>query len=324
MNTIDALLAINGIEWLIDAGTLAFVCLMSGRLYERQQTARIFVVLLYMLCPYRIYCVHTVKDSALAVVFMLIPLYLWSVTALIRTRHKHRIQFLYLLPATLSLMGIGLTDILQLLIICGITCCAFLYTRGRRPVILLPPVLGCILCLPRFLLLKSYLSGEGFETLKLSLESIAPRGYSIGGLFSTYEFRNDSPGLGLALFLCILAGLWLLFVRNRFIKETGAFIETEKAFLPFWGTMGGLLTLPALRCFPWDYIRRIGPWMVRLAAMLETPAIFFGYAQICFCILGAGILEIFHDQEDRTVDISLRFLVCLSAIGSGIYRCFLL
>ena len=323
MNTLDGILAINGIEWFIDAATLISACLMFGRLYERQRTARFFGVLLYMLCPFRIYVCHRTQDHTLALIFLLIPLYLWSMAVLMKTGQKRTKKLLFLLPATLALMGIGLIDILQLLIMAGMTLCAFLYTRGRRPLLLLPPLLGCFLCLPRMFLLKSYLSGENFETLKLSLESIAPRGYSVGSLFSSYVSRNDSPGLGLALFLCLLAGLWLLFVRNRFIKESGAFIDAEKAFFPFWGIMGCLLTLPALRCFPWDYIRRIGPWMVRLVAMLKTPAVFFGYAQICFCILGAGILEIFHDREDRTADISLRFLVCLSAVGSGIYWCFL-
>lgn len=322
MSAMDGLSAIKGIEWIIDAGTLVFACLMFGRLYEKRRTAQGFGVLLYMLCPFRIYSSHTKADYAMALVWMLIPLYLWSMTALMRTRQKGIQKFLYLLPAVLALTGIGYADILQLLIVCGITLCAFIYTRIRRPLILLPPVLGCILCMPRLLLLKSYLSGDRFDELKLSLESIAPKGYSVGGLFSSYVSRNDSPGLGLALFLCLLTGLWLLFVKNRFIKETGAF-EEESAFFPFWGIMGGLLTLPALSFFPWDYIRRVGAWMVRLVAMLETPAVFFGYAQICFCILGAGILEAFHRQENRIADISVQFLVCLSAIGSGIYWCFL-
>lgn len=327
MSAIDGLSAINGIEWIIDVGTLVFACLMFGRLYERQRTAQGFGVLLYMLCPFRIYSNHTQADYTLALIWMLIPLYLWSMTALVQTKQqtkqKDMRKFLYLLPAAFSLMGIGYADLLQLLIVCGITLCAFIYTRARRPLILLPPILGCTLCLRRFLLLRSYLSGDRFDELKLSLASIAPKGYSVGGLFSSYTFRNDSPGLGLALFLCLLTGLWLLFVKNRFIKETGTFIGAERTFFPFWGIMGGLLTLPALRCFPWDYIRRVGAWMVRLVAMLETPAVFFGYAQICFCILGAGILEAFHRQENRIADISIQFLVCLSAVGSGIYWCFL-
>lgn len=323
ISIIDGLSSINGIEWIIDAGTLALACLMFGRLYEKRRTAQSFGVLLYMFCPFRIYSNHTAEDYALALVWALIPLYIWCMTALVRTRQKRTRTALYLLPAALSLTGIGYADVLQLLIVCGITLCAFLYTRARRPLLLIPPVLSCILCLPRLLLLKSYLSGSGFESLKLSLESIAPKGYSVGGLFSSYEFRNHAPGLGLALFLCLLAGLWLLFVKNRFIKETGAFIGEGNTFLLFWGVMGVLLTLPALRSFPWDYIRRIGTWMVRLVAMLETPTIFFGYAQICFCILGAGILEAFHRQENRIADISVQFLVCLSAVGSGIYWCFL-
>lgn len=323
MNIIDGLSSINGIEWIIDVGTLAFTCLMFGRLYEKRRTAQSFGVLLYMLCPFRIYSNHTAEDYTLALVWMLIPLYIWSMTALVRIKQKGMQTFLYLLPAALSLMGIGYADILQLLIVCGITLCAFIYTRARKPLLLIPPILGCILCLPRLLLLKSYLSGNQFETLKLSLESIAPKGYSIGGLFSSYTFRNNSPGLGLALFLCLLIGLWLLFVKNRFIKEAGAIVGEGITFFLFWGVMGILLTLPALRDFPWDYIRRMGTWMVRLVAMLKTPTVFFGYAQICFCIMGAGILEAFHRQENRIADISIQFLVCLSAVGSGIYWCFL-
>lgn len=300
--------------------TAVFSYMMFRQLYMGKNTAKLYGTILYMMCPFRIYTVYTQKDLNSSVIWMLIPLYICLMTILLwrgqagQESGSRGKTILAALPASLILAAAARLDIIHFLIIGGISLCAALYFR--RILAIIPLFFGCVLSIPQLISLKSCISGETFDELGLSLDSISDKGYSIGGLFSSYVFRNDSPGIGLALFLCMVVGLWLIFVRNKVIKEIGSFI-------PFFTIMGILLSIVSLRYFPWDYVRRISPKALRLVAMLETPVIFFGYAQIGFCVLGAGIMEALHSRENRIVDLSIKFLVMIAAVGSGIYYIFI-
>lgn len=294
--------------------TAVFAYIMSMRLYMGKNTAKLYGTVLYMACPFRIYTVYTLRDFNLSAVWMFIPLYICFMTVLLRRgqtgKESGKNATLATIPSSLILAAVARLDIIHFLIICGISVCAALYFR--RIFAIIPLFLGGILSLPQLIVLKSCISGETFDELGLSLNGISDKGYSIGGLFSSYVFRNDSPGIGLALFICLTVGLWLIFVKNKVIKDIGCFI-------PFFVIMGVMLSILSLRYCPWDYFRRISPHTLRLTAMLQTPIIFFGYAQIAFCIIGAGIMETLHAQENRIKDICIQFLVLTAALGSWIY-----
>ena len=105
--------------------------------------------------------------------------------------------------------------------------------------------------------------------------SIMEQGYSIGGLFSTYFYRNGHPGMGILLLGCLLFLLYQSFVKGKKICAKNDHI---------WLGAAALLTVMSLRYFPWDFVQRMGSWALGLVTLIGTPAVFFGYAQILLCV----------------------------------------
>lgn len=136
---------------------------------------------------------------------------------------------------------------------------------------------GMILSYPTFYVWKYWLFDGNFAQSGLEYTSIMERGYSIGGLFSTYFHRDGNPGMGILLMAIIGTLLYAAFVKNI------SFLQKEDFF---WLGAVALLTILSLRYFPWDFVQRLGIWAVGFVTLIRTPAVFFGYAQMVLCVWG--------------------------------------
>ena len=152
---------------------------------------------------------------------------------------------------------------------------------------------------------------------EVTLGSIMDKGYSIGGLFSSFVYRNDRPGMGLALMLGLLTGVWLLFVKG--IKPSEEVRKKCRNYL----IAGILFTVMSLRYFPWDYAQRLGHWALWLVSSLETPAVFFTVAQIAFCVPAAEAIVRLKRQEDIQFARGVRVLIILAAVGYCAFRIYI-
>ena len=129
--------------------------------------------------------------------------------------------------------------------------------------------------IPHLYDVEHWLFDGSFAESGLEYTSIMEQGYSIGGLFSTYFYRNGHPGMGILLLGCLLFLLYQSFVKGKKICAKNDHI---------WLGAAALLTVMSLRYFPWDFVQRMGSWALGLVTLIGTPAVFFGYVQILLCV----------------------------------------
>lgn len=144
---------------------------------------------------------------------------------------------------------------------------------------------------PTYMTWKHWLFDGAFAESGLEYTSIMEQGYSIGGLFSTYFYRNGHPGMGILLLGCLLFLLYQSFVKGKKICAKNDHI---------WLGAAALLTVMSLRYFPWDFVQRMGSWALGLVTLIGTPAVFFGYAQILLCVWSIEKCGAVLQLTDRT------------------------
>ena len=228
--------------------------------------------LLYLLLPYHVYIVTKSGDRSQSLIWMLMPIYVAALIKLSDTGKKFW-TIGYGLTAVLALGIIGRLDGVAGLILLLLTCVGGICRRQwKYPII---GVLGVILAYPTYMTWKHWLFDGAFAESGLEYTSIMEKGYSIGGLFSTYFYREENPGMGILLLLCLLFLLYNSFVKGRKLCTGIDYI---------WLGTAALLTVMSLRYFPWDFVQRLGNWALGLVTLLRTPAVFFGYAQILLCV----------------------------------------
>ena len=294
--------------FLVQVGTLAFALFMFCGLFphrDRKMPA-CFGVLLYMTCPYRIYVSYELGDFSQTAAWMVLPLYVWAVTGILEENGRRK---RYVLVAALALAGIGYGDVVYFLVAAGITLLAGICKK--RLWAWLPVVLGSLLFLPGLYRLARYLFLDEFGELNLPLKSIMPEGIRPGQFFASYAFRDGHPGMGIGIFVCMLAGIWLIFVeRKTFCKKCRAFMSIA--------LLGAVLSLEV---FPWDLFQRLGFWALKLVSLIGTPVVFWGIASACLCIPAAYAMEQTGRHEDKRIAFAVPVIVLLACLGLCIYQC---
>lgn len=287
---------------MLQAGTLCTAVLLFQRMFGEAGSGALlfFGALLYMACPYRIYACYDPADPAQAVFWLLLPLYLWAVLGIV----KNKRFIVSLAAASLSLTGMAYACLMPTLAVAGFTLLAALWLRSFH--LLLPVGVGCVIALPRLLRLFSYLFGGEYGTSDIPVGSIMGNGYVLGEFFCIFMYRDGHPGMGPGLLLSLLAAVWLRFVKAR---------KQERGECRFFGVLAVILLFMSLRCFPWEYVQRLGEWSLKLVSLYETPAVFFGLAQMCLCVPGAWAMGQIGELEDKSVSAVVRLMVIAACLG---------
>lgn len=246
--------------------------------------------LIYLLLPVHIAAIREQRDWILIGIWMLFPVLIAALTQMTHTEKKGW-RFGFGLVAVLVVGVIGRMDGVAGLTILFLVCVAGICRkRWEYP---LTGVLGTVLAYPTYLAWKHWIFDGSFAESGFEYTSIMDRGYSIGGLFSTYFHRNGDPGMGILLFGCLLFLFYCSFVKGRKIW-TGTDL--------IWLGAAGLLTAMSLRYFPWDYVQRVGQWSLALVSLIRTPTVFFTYAQVILCVLSVekiGILVMAEETKEE-------------------------
>lgn len=292
----------------LQIGTLVFAKLFFERLFADRDTkvSAFFGILLYMTAPYRIYLCYDIADLSAALVWMLLPLYAWALLGLLRGSGK----WMDILVASLALAGIGYAEMIYYFVVLGITVFALIYFKKVLPVV--PMAVGTVLFVPALYRLIKYLFADAYGELQIPVRTIMQNGYRFGQFFSSYVFRDNHPGMGLGLIICLLAGLWMCFVAGSQKVQ-----RQERFFV----VLSFLLLLLSLHCFPWDYAQRLGVWALKLVSLINTPAIFAGLAWKCLCIPAASSVERMSEQENNVIARAIQIIVLLACIGVCFYQC---
>ena len=228
----------------------------------------------YMLLPAHVNMAWNNRDWTQIMIWMLVP---FAAVMLLRlkkaTTWAGKIGYGIMAAGGIGIIGrkdgVAYLILLFLLVVAGICQKQWLYP--------LAGILGMVLAYPTFYVWKYWLFDGAFAESGLEYTSIMEQGYSIGGLFSTYFHRDGHPGMGILLIAVLLVPVYAAFV-----KKISVFNRKDAVLL---GT-AVLLTAMSLRYFPWDFVQRLGSWALGLVTLIQTPAVFFYYAQMVLCVWG--------------------------------------
>lgn len=287
--------------------TLCMVIGMFRMLFQEKFTV-VFGTIFYMTCPYRIYLCLDVADLGRVAVWMLIPALIWGLAGLYRYGLKLKINHLkYLILSGMALAGIGYADsVMFFIILCMVLISGLWYWKGSAIFVV---AIGTILFLPGLLYLARYLFTGEMDTWGMPLGDISVNGYHFGQFFSSYAYKEGVPGMGLALLGGLLIFAWLHLTQPAFQgKKMGFYLTTS-----------GVLCLISLAKFPWALVQRLGTPFLKLIPLIETPAVFFGLANIFFCILAAYAIQEVTKEENIFVRVGFPIMSGIAAIVVCVY-----
>lgn len=288
---------------VVQLGTMGASILFFKRLFKKKATA-MMGVLLYMTCPYRLYICYDRADMWEALVWMLLPLYAWSLLGIIRKKQVPKSSIF----AALALAGMGYASWTFLPVVVGCTIVAAILYKDIK--VLLPLLAGMVLCLPGGLPLLSYLFQRGSEDILIPIAAITSRGYSPGQLFTSFAYKDGNPGMGLGLMMGLLCFAWLVLVEGRAKPPREIKLACSASLL---------MAACSLQYFPWDVVQRLGLWAIKYIQMMYTPAIFFGFACFGLCVISAYAMERIGENENQAVAMGVPLITITAAVGVAVY-----
>lgn len=268
------------VSQLVTAGTACcmFRCIIGEKDKNRKLSRKSIAVLtmgtlIYLLLPEHVNVVIHNRDWTQILLWMLIPVLAAALMKMASTEKKIR-KCCFGMAAVLVMGLIGRMDGVAGLTVLFLICVAGICRKQwQYPVI---GTLGTVMAYPTYITWKHWLFDGSFAESGLEYGSIMYKGYSIGGLFSTYFHRNGDPGMGILLLGCIMVLIYSAFVKGRKLFDGPDVI---------WLASAGLLTVMSLRYFPWDLVQRMGSWALGLVTLIRTPTVFFTYAQMILCVM---------------------------------------
>lgn len=292
---------------LLQIGTAWSVWMLMTDIFGKDAKLPIlFGVLLYMTCPYRLYVCYDIANLSQAVVWMLLPLYIRYVYRILRGKKGLGEVAL----GAIVLSGICYADVVLWSIITGITLLFALINRNVKMCISL--VFSVIVGTPVLYRLVQCLFMNSFAELQIPLQSIMSEGYRLGEFFTAYAWREERPGMGLGLLLCLAVGIWLHFVEGE--KE-------QRTINKVCVLLAVCLAIMSTCYFPWDIVQRIGIWALQFISIMDTPALFAGLAYCSLIIPAAGYVDRISRHSNQVIAVMMPIVILLFCIGGCVYQC---
>ena len=191
------------VSQLVTAGTVCcmFRCIIGEKDKNRKLSRKSIAVLtmgtlIYLLLPEHVNVVIHNRDWTQILLWMLIPVLAAALMKMASTEKKIR-KCCFGMAAVLVMGLIGRMDGVAGLTVLFLVCVAGICRKQwQYPVI---GTLGTAMAYPTYITWKHWLFDGSFAESGLEYGSIMYKGYSIGGLFSTYFHRNGDPGMGILL-----------------------------------------------------------------------------------------------------------------------------
>lgn len=267
---------------MVQGITLAGAVLLFQRLFT-DRIAALFGVIFYMTCSYRIYLCYDVGDLGQCVVWMVLPLLIWSLCKQPKGFGMRKIVTIGL--GAVLYGGICYANSMTGVLVGLALAAGSLWYRHLWNFLVL--AVGGLLYLPGAVYFAGYLFKGGYDDLQLPLASIAGSGYTFGQIFSSYAYRPGMPGLGLGLLAGLLIFLWLCFLGD---------LGKLPACCRF-AIVGAILMLClSSKLFPWDIAQRVGGLFLRGIGLIGSPRLFFGYGAALLCCPAAYAMGKVREQ----------------------------
>lgn len=293
------------LSFLIQLGSLGGAVLLY-RYVCPDRVGSLCGILLYMTMPLRIYLCYDTADISQALVWLLLPYYLWSILHILDDRKR----CIFILLSIVFLAAVGYANAAVFPVVAGLTLLVGLIKRN----VFIPVTAfgGIVLALPGLKRFLQFLFSEEMATVYVSYDSIMTKGYAVGELFSFFIYADGKPGLGAGLLLVLILLAWSRFVNNRSLLQKG-----DIAYL----AVGFFLLVLSLRYFPWDLVQRVHPVFLKMVALFQTPGLFLHFACFLLTVSGAKAMSGLYRENDkytRMFLVATLFCICLS---TTIYQC---
>ena len=144
-----------------------------------------------------------------------------------------------------------------------------------------------------------------------SVLSFKESGYAFGEMFTSFFYRENHPGLGIALLLAVFLWLYYIVINSR--KES-----EKKAEAVFFILAVSFMVLSSLH-FPWNVIIRMVPFLEKIINKIESPTIFLGISYFCFSVPAVRGLSYSRKVKNEYVGKVLCFLVLFLAVVIGVF-----
>lgn len=288
-----------GVQLLAASGMFL---LMKG-LY-REPAAVLLGVTLYMTCPYRLALCYEQENPALSTAWALVPWYFYGLSGVKKTGKSRGLSMAL---AAAALAAVGYESSVMLVVLLLITL-FFLLLSKEYLYALIPALGGVLLWLPRGRHFLGYLFTSG-TVPEIPISSITEKGYALSDFMTSWVFSEGRPGLGMGLLLGLAALLWTVVAGgNRCSRENKVCLTL--AVLCLWG---------ATRFFPWDMVQRLGEWALKFVSLLETPALFFGFACLFLSMAVPACVGALLQEEDRLPARGTLIVIWVAAVGTALY-----
>ena len=115
--------------------------------------------------------------------------------------------------------------------------------------------------------------------------SFEEKGYAFGEMFTSFFYKDDHPGFGIALFVAVCIFLYYAIIDIRISKTDNRTEIKKNNRLPIvFFVLAIIFMVLASINFPWDSIIRNIPMIGKVILRLESPTIFFGLSSFCFTV----------------------------------------
>lgn len=263
-------------------------------------------ILLYMTMPFRIYLCYDRADISQALMWMLLPYYLWCLLHILD--NKKRWIFVLLSMVFLAAVGYANAAVFPVIV-----CLTLLAGVAARDIFLPVTALGgMVLALPGLRSYLEFLLSEETTAWYVSGESIMLKGYTVGEWFSCFIYPDDRPGIGAGLLFVLFLLAWNKFVDNRSVLQ-----KKDIVYL----AAGALFLIFSLQYFPWDLVQRIHPVFMKMIALFRTPGLFLHFACFLLTVPGAGMMSGIYRENDRYNRVFLTAVLFTICISTNIYQC---
>lgn len=264
-------------------------------------------VTLYLLSPYRIDLCYVQGDLLLSAVWAMVP---WYLGGLMKVGKKSDRRILWIVFSAVVLGGIGYGSGVMFCILLALALLAALVFRCRD--LLISMVAGAVLWLPGNVDFLMALFTNRVTDMVIPIKNITPEGYVLNDFLTSYVYHEGKPGLGLGLLLAAAIWLYVRFVCG------GAKLTGESRL---FGAVGVLSLCLATQYFPWELVQRVGSWALKFVSLIDTPALFTGFAALLLPVVFITAVDDLETAEEKIPAQGSLAVIWLAAMGVAIYLC---
>lgn len=314
---------------------------MFRELY-RNKLAVLLGVTLYVTSPWRFDMCYVQNRLLLSGVWALVPLYLYFLLRLKRAEKGRKKWLQSVLPAAVILAVIGYGSDVMFCLMAAFTLLAMLVLCRTEALWVLAG--GVFLWFPGNVNFLRYLFAQSPIDIGVPIQNIVPKGYVVLDYFTSFVYQAGRPGLGLGLLLLLgVLSYWYMVHGNvNMTREIKAF-----------GVAGCLCLFAATRFFPWELVQRLGGWTLKFVSLMETPALFVGFAVLFLPvaavaiadvlaqtqeaaavtdraereqegIVSVAVAEVAEEEKEQLAAVGSLVISWIAAIGIAVYQCYVL